>query len=74
MLDNLALFPPDKRSQWCEGALKGKVSCAPLKWVVEVPNGAYEVKVTVGDPAFTSAVSININDLPLIDAVLLKRN
>jgi fibronectin type 3 domain-containing protein len=46
----------------------GKVSCLPLKWTIEVPNGEYNVKVTVGDPSFSSAVSININGMILIDA------
>ena len=41
--------------------------------MIELPNEAYDVKITVGDPAFASAVSININDLVVIDAVMLKR-
>ena len=52
----------------------GKISCLPLKWSLELPNGEYDVKVTVGDPSFSSAVSININGLEVIDAQLLKRN
>jgi hypothetical protein len=74
LLDNLALFPPDLKSKWCTGAMTGKIACQPLKWTFEVPNGAYNVKVTCGDPAFSVGVSININDMPVIDAVVLKRD
>lgn len=68
LTDNMILFPPDVKSQWCTGAMVGKISCSPLRWSIDLPNGLYTVKVTVGDPVFSSAVSINLNDLPLIDA------
>jgi len=73
-LDNLILFPPDEKSQWCNGELKGKIPCAPARWTIEVENGAYDVKVMVGDPLYSTGVSININDFPLIDSYILKKN
>jgi hypothetical protein len=68
LTDNMMLFPPDNKSQWCTGSMMGKISCAPLRWSIDLPNGPYNVKVTVGDPLYSSAISINLNDQSLINA------
>lgn len=75
LLDNLVLFPADSKSQWCLNAdSNSKVPCLPAKWSVDVKNDKYDVKVTAGDPAFSVGVSVNVNDMPLMDAQILKRN
>jgi hypothetical protein len=71
----LILFPADVKSAWCLNAdTSSKVPCLPAKWSIDLKNGKYDVKVTAGDPAFSEAISININDQPLINAQILKRN
>lgn len=49
LLDNLILFNPDKKSQWCQGDTESTVSCEEAKWTIRVEPGTYEVKLTFGD-------------------------
>jgi len=53
LLDNLILFSPHPDSKWCQEK-EPVTSCEPVSWSIKLRPGKYNVKLTVGDPAYKS--------------------
>ena len=70
LLDNLVLFPPDARSQWCN-TKEPIVPCEPAEWKMKVPNGKYNIKLTAGDPIYRANYWIRVNKVPFIAGEML---
>lgn len=73
LLDNLILFPPDKKSQWCL-VEKPKSLCEPVSWSIQVPNGRYNIKITVGDPKNKAGYWVKVNGRSFIEGKILDKN
>lgn len=41
---------------------------------MKLPNGKYEVQLTVGDPKYAAGYSINVNKVPIFLNEVLKAN
>jgi hypothetical protein len=50
------------------------VTCAPAYWSIKLPNGKYDVKLTVGDPSYSAAYSLFANGVPVFNGDILKKD
>lgn len=67
------MFPPDKSSKWCQSN-DPKIVCTPAYWSIKLPKGNYDVFITVGDPKYSAAYSLNINDKAAFNNEILVKN
>lgn len=67
------MFAPDPTSLQCKKA-NPDVACEPVTWSINVPNGKYDVKITVGDAERKVGYSITVNTQYVFKDKILNMN
>lgn len=73
LLKSLIMFPPDPSSVQCKKP-NPDVTCEPVDWSITVPEGKYEVKITIGDSERKIGYSIKVNGQYLFKEKILDMN
>ena len=69
LLDSMVLFTPHSNSKWCQEP-DPAMSCESTDWSIKLKAGKYNVKLTVGDPAYRAQYNIQVNGKDMVNKIL----